>query len=77
MPWKRIAVLVLGVILVPLGVLWFLQGSDVVHIKPILCFTDCEPVVGRSPTWQINGVLSCVLGAGLIMMSLFVLRKRK
>lgn len=77
MTWKRIAVLVLGVILVPLGVLWFLQGSDIVHIKPILCFTDCEPVVGRSPTWQIHGILAFLLGAGLIMMSLFVLRKRR
>lgn len=42
----RIARLALGALLVALGALWSLQGADLVRIRPILCFADCEPLVG-------------------------------
>ena len=38
--------LVAGAISVLLGGLWMLQGLGVVHIRPILCFANCEPFRG-------------------------------
>jgi hypothetical protein len=60
---KKIA-LVVGVISVLLGGLWLLQGLGVVHVRPILCFADCEPIQGASPAWALIG--SLVLTAGVI-----------
>ena len=55
--------LVAGVISVPLGGLWLLQGRGVVHIKPILCFANCEPVQGASTAWAVTGSLMLTAGA--------------
>jgi hypothetical protein len=60
---KKIA-LVVGVISVLLGGLWLLQGLGVVHVRPILCFADCAPIQGASPTWAIVGFL--LVSAGVI-----------
>lgn len=65
---KKIA-LVVGVISVLLGALWLLQGLGVVHIRPILCFADCEPIQGASPTWAIIGFLVLVAGVFAIFHS--------
>jgi hypothetical protein len=51
----RTVALVVGVIGVFLGGLWLLQGLGVVHIRPILCFADCEPLQEPSLTWAIIG----------------------
>jgi len=66
---SKITVLVFGILIALLGALWFLQGSDIVHIKPILCFGDCEPVTGLSPQWQINGVIAITIGVAMIWWS--------
>ncbi len=50
MKLKNIIAALLGTILALLGLLWFLQGSDLVHIKPILCFANCQPITGKSIT---------------------------
>ncbi|MEZ4457629.1 MAG: hypothetical protein R2882_13940 [Gemmatimonadales bacterium] len=55
-----------GAILLLLGVLWMLQGADVVHIKPVLCFADCEPLVGGSATWVVVGLVVAAVGALLL-----------
>jgi proline iminopeptidase len=54
--------LVAGVISVLLGGLWLLQGLGVVHVRPSLCFADCEVVQGPSPTWAIVGFLLSTAG---------------
>ena len=66
---SKITVLVFGILIAMLGALWFLQGSDMVHIKPILCFGDCEPVTGLSPQWQISGIIAIVIGVAMIWWS--------
>jgi hypothetical protein len=59
-----------GIILLLLGLLWFLQGSDLVHIKPILCFANCTPITGKSMTWQIVGGVVFIMGAIIVYKNL-------
>ena len=66
---KKIA-FVVGVICILLGGLWLLQGLGVVHIRPILCFADCEPIQGASRAWAIIGLLTITVGAIAIFFSL-------
>jgi hypothetical protein len=61
---------VVGLISVLLGGLWLLQGLGVVHIRPILCFADCEPIQGASRAWAITGLLMVTAGAIAIWFSL-------
>ena len=63
MKLKNIIAIFFGTLLSLLGLLWFLQGSDLVHIKPILCFANCEPITGKSLTWQIAGAIFFIVGA--------------
>jgi ABC-type branched-subunit amino acid transport system permease subunit len=63
---KFIALIISGIILSFLGILWFLQGSDLVHINPILCFADCTPITGKSVTWQIAGGVVFVIGVVIL-----------
>lgn len=58
-----VAVLVTGLAAGGIGLLWFLQGSDLVHVEPIACVGDCEPVVGHHPEWQIAGIVGVLVGA--------------
>lgn len=51
-----------GVALTLLGLLWILQGADLVRIEPILCVADCEPVTGGSPSWLVAGVATALIG---------------
>ena len=64
---------VAGVISVLLGGLWMLQGLGVVHVRPILCFANCEPIQGASRTWAIVGVLVASAGVSAI----YFLAKRR
>lgn len=59
----------IGVGVVLLGLLWFLQGADLVHVRPILCFADCEPLAGGSIGWLIAGLFGMIAGALLIRSS--------
>ena len=58
----RIIALVFGIIAVLLGVLWLLQGLGIVHLRPILCFADCEPIQGPSGRWAAIGALTLAVG---------------
>jgi hypothetical protein len=73
---KIIALLLFGTILTLLGLLWFLQGSDVIHLRPILCVANCEPLTGRSPLWQSIGAIAFVGGIGLIASGVRRLRHK-
>ncbi len=64
--------LVAGVVSILLGGLWLLQGLGVVHVRPILCFADCAPLQGASPTWAVIGTL--LLAAGVLAI-FFALRR--
>jgi hypothetical protein len=66
----RKPLLVGGVISVLLGALWLLQGLDLVHVRPILCFADCVPLQGPSPTWAIIGFFVVAAGVLAILYSL-------
>ena len=66
----KIAILVAGVISALLGGFWMLQGLGIVHLKPILCFAECEAVQGPSPTWAIAGCVLLVAGAVAILFTL-------
>lgn len=70
--WGWLAALATGIALILLGTLWFLQGSDVVHIQPVLCAADCEPVTGWHFWWQLAGVLT----AGIGTLATFAARRR-
>jgi hypothetical protein len=56
--------LVVGVVLALLGLLWFLQGAGVLHVRPILCVSNCKPVT-KSAGWLVAGVV--VSGAGIAL----------
>jgi hypothetical protein len=62
----RIFKFVSGIVLALLGLLWTLQGADLIHIKPILCFANCEPLVGGSITWLVVGLVVLALGVWLL-----------
>ncbi len=61
-PMKLLS-LVFSVVSVLLGGLWLLQGLGLVHVRPILCFVDCEAVQGPSPRWAAAGFILVTLGA--------------
>jgi hypothetical protein len=69
----HIIALIFGITISLLGLLWFLQGSDLVHIKPILCFANCQPITGKSLQWQIMGAIAFVAGAIIVYISVVVL----
>jgi hypothetical protein len=66
---KKIAFIV-GLIAALLGGLWLLQGLGMVHVRPILCFADCDPVQGPSATWAVIGAFMLALGACAVFWSL-------
>ncbi|MGW4794446.1 hypothetical protein ACWEPC_18775 [Nonomuraea sp. NPDC004297] len=68
MRWRRAARTVGGTLLILLGLLWILQGADVVQIDPILCVADCRPITGGSPGWLAAGVVAAAVGLVLVMM---------
>ncbi len=61
---KKAAMLLIGVILSLLGLLWFLQGAGIVHLKPLLCVANCEEVTGQSLQWAALGAV--VFFAGVV-----------
>ena len=60
--WRNITSLVVGVALMLLGSLWLLQGADLVHVRPMLCVTNCKPVTGGSVAWLTAGVVTLLIG---------------
>lgn len=59
--------IVFGIVLVSIGLLWSLQGADLIRMKPILCVANCEPLVGGSITWLIVGIVAMGVGLGLLV----------
>ena len=67
MNWRAFTWIVLGVAATLLGLLWLLQGADLLHIRPILCIANCKPVEGGSIGWMAAGAL--VLVGGLLALA--------
>ena len=67
--------LVVGVSLTALGVLWIVQGAGAVHVRPILCVSNCEPVE-KSLGWLIAGVVAAIVGITVAATSARHLRHR-
>jgi hypothetical protein len=63
----------IGIIVTLLGAMWFLQGTGVLTICPILCFADCECITGGSLTWAIIGAVVFIAG----LAALFLIHRRK
>lgn len=59
--------LALALALIGLGTLWFLQGTGLLVIAPILCVGECEPLQGPSLTWSLIGLAT--LSAGGLMLA--------
>jgi hypothetical protein len=59
----------IGLVAALLGGLWLLQGIGVVHLRPILCFADCDPVQGPSATWAVIGALMLMAGGAALLWS--------
>lgn len=62
---KTISLVIGSLLCILLGGLWFLQGIDVVRIKPIACVANCQETTGGSLPWAIVGV--CVLSLGIFL----------
>lgn len=69
MRWFWAVVAVLGTVVGALGMVWFLQGSDLVHLEPVLCVAECQPVVGHQPTWQAAGAGAILAGAAVTTLA--------
>jgi hypothetical protein len=59
-------VAIIGIIITLLGLLWFLQGTGIIVIPPILCVANCEPLTGPSLIWAISGAITFIIGVLLI-----------
>ncbi len=73
MDLKHVVGAVVGIALAGLGLLWFLQGTGLVRICPVLCFADCECVEGGSLFWTIAGAIA--FGAGAVLVRVSVRRR--
>ena len=62
----RTGLRILSGILIALGLLWLLQGTGIVHLRPILCVADCDEISGTSAEWAIIGLVATVAG-GLLL----------
>ncbi|MBB4943413.1 hypothetical protein FHR32_007813 [Streptosporangium album] len=73
MTWRKTARVVAGMLLILPGLLWILQGADLVRLGPILCVAECQPITGGSLGWFATGVVTLIAGLGVAG----VLRRRR
>jgi hypothetical protein len=66
---KHVAITIIGLILVILGLLWFLQGTAILDVCPVLCFADCECITGGSMLWEIAGAITLIIGIAVVYIS--------
>ena len=65
----RIVGVLIGAFIASLGLLWFLQGTAIIQMRPILCVANCEPIVGGSPVWTAAGAVAFVVGVVVALFS--------
>ncbi|RPJ54322.1 MAG: hypothetical protein EHJ95_00395 [Methanobacteriota archaeon] len=69
MKGKQIAGTLVGAFIAFLGLLWFLQGTGILRMRPIACVTNCEEIVGRSPFWVATGAIAFIIGSFVAVVS--------
>jgi hypothetical protein len=74
---KEFVMIVVGIIAILLGSLWFLQGAAIIQVCPILCFADCQCITGGSLLWEIVGLIAFFIGVGIIYSGLKHSKKDK
>ncbi|MFH5798859.1 hypothetical protein [Haladaptatus sp. CMAA 1911] len=67
---KAAASTIFGVVVALLGTLWLVQGLGLVHIGPVLCVANCEPITGKSTQWAVTGVISLFVGLVIVWAGL-------
>ena len=60
--WLARVFALVGILLILLGALWSLQGADLIHLEPVACVANCEPLTGPSTTWLLAGLVTVSLG---------------
>jgi hypothetical protein len=66
---RQIVGALLGAFIASLGLLWFLQGTGILRMRPRLCIANCEEIVGPSPFWAVSGVIALIIGAIVVFVS--------
>jgi len=66
---RQIAGTLVGAFIASLGLLWFLQGTGILRMRPILCIANCEEIVGPSPVWAAAGAVAFIIGAIVAIVS--------
>lgn len=69
MKFTHIAGILIGGFIAFLGLLWFLQGTGILQMRPILCVANCEGIVGTSPSWAVAGAVAFVLGSAIAVVN--------
>ncbi len=69
MKFLYLAGILVGGFIAFLGLLWFLQGTGIIHLRPVMCVSNCEEIVGTSPTWAITGAVAFIIGSIIAAMS--------
>jgi multisubunit Na+/H+ antiporter MnhB subunit len=67
---KQLAGALIGAFIGSLGLLWFLQGTGILRMRPILCIANCEEIVGPSPVWAVSGLIALVIGVIVVFASM-------
>lgn len=67
---RQIAGALIGAFIGFLGLLWFLQGTGTLRMRPILCIANCEEVVGPSPVWAASGLIALIVGVIVVFVSI-------
>ena len=75
MKFISLAGILVGGFIAFLGLLWFLQGTGILHLRPIMCVANCEEIVSTSPTWAIAGAVAFIIGSVIAVMSVRRFRK--
>ncbi len=66
---KHLAGALIGAFVGIIGLLWLLQGTGLLRIRPILCIANCEEVVGPSPIWAVSGLIALIIGIIVVFVS--------
>ncbi len=66
---KQIAGGCIGAFIAFLGLVWSLQGTGILHLRPIACVANCEEIAGVSPAWAVAGVIAFIIGIVIVIMS--------
>ncbi len=69
MKFIYIAGIIFGGFIAFLGLLWFLQGTGILHLQPVMCVANCEEIVNTSPSWAIAGAVAFVIGSIIAVIS--------